>query len=80
MIITSGTIRQIRRRLQMSQVAFARFLSISTRTVVRWELGDSSPTGLYRQHVLRLKEMLDTGELSELRKKIRESHRKDTKE
>jgi len=38
-------ITQMRDRLGLSRAEFARLLGVDTRTVYRWEAGESTPTG-----------------------------------
>ena len=38
-------IAKIRKRLKLSQAAFAKFLNISISTIQKWEQGEKKPTG-----------------------------------
>ncbi len=42
-------IAAIRKRLRLSQAAFARFLNISPSTIRQWEIGTKQPSGACRK-------------------------------
>ncbi|MCC8028573.1 MAG: helix-turn-helix domain-containing protein [Lachnospiraceae bacterium] len=43
--ISSGEIRAIRKKLNLTQAAFAEFVCVSKKTVERWESGKENVTG-----------------------------------
>jgi DNA-binding XRE family transcriptional regulator len=51
---TAARLRAYRSRHAITQEELARRLGCTARTVRRWEEGDASPTGLYKQAVERL--------------------------
>jgi transcriptional regulator with XRE-family HTH domain len=50
----AARLRAYRSRHAITQEELARRLGCTARTVRRWEEGDASPTGLYKQAVERL--------------------------
>jgi transcriptional regulator with XRE-family HTH domain len=50
----AARLRAYRSRHDITQEELARRLGCTARTVRRWEEGDASPTGLYKQAVERL--------------------------
>jgi len=57
--MSADQIRALRRKLAFSQVAFARLLVVSPKTVQSWEQGHRSPTG----SACRLLQLLESPEL-----------------
>ncbi len=56
----SKEIKNIRQNiLKLTQEEFSQLLSVSTKTISRWESGESEPTGLSLQNLLKLKEVVD---------------------
>ena len=53
-------IARLRRKLKLSQAAFARFINTSVRTVQKWEQGAKKPTGT----ALKLLHIIDEKGLS----------------
>ncbi|MCS7053908.1 MAG: helix-turn-helix domain-containing protein [Ignavibacterium sp.] len=49
--------------LKLSQEQFARLLDVSVKTVSRWEKGEASPTGLYEEKLLKLREIINNQNL-----------------
>lgn len=58
---TPAAIRALRRRLGLTQAAFAARLGCSTQAVSFWERGTRAPTGLYALAVRRLLEEANAG-------------------
>lgn len=52
--LTPDTIRDLRRRLGLSQPAFAVRLGVSVQAVRHWEQGLRTPTGLYAKALREL--------------------------
>ncbi len=53
---TENPIRNLRRRLEMTQEEFAHTLGITVSTVNRWENGHASPSKLARACIAKLSE------------------------
>ncbi len=63
-MITPDYIRKIRTEiLKLSQEQFAALLSVSVKTISRWENGEASPTGLYADKLKKVKEIIDNPNL-----------------
>lgn len=52
---SAGEIKEIRKKLQMTQVAFAMLMGVSKKTVEAWEAGQNIPNGAS----LRLLSLMD---------------------
>jgi len=50
----SEDIKKLRQALNLSQEKFARELGVTTGTVLRWELGRTSPSPLAQEKLVRL--------------------------
>ncbi|MBU2584821.1 MAG: helix-turn-helix domain-containing protein [Bacteroidetes bacterium] len=68
----SNEIKNIRQNiLKLSQEEFSQLLSVSTKTISRWENGESEPTGLSLQNLLKLKSVInDKNSLDTLKKTL----------
>lgn len=58
--MTKEEIRQIRKRLGISQELFARVLGVSSPCLQRWEYGLSSPTYIHNDIMLQIRMHMDT--------------------
>lgn len=50
------TIKQIRSKQEMTQVTFAKFMGVSTKTVEAWEAGQNQPNGPARRILAMLQQ------------------------
>ncbi len=67
----SDEIKNIRQNvLKLTQEEFSQLLSVSTKTISRWESGESDPTGLSLQNLLKLKEVINDRETFKTLKNI----------
>lgn len=56
----SAQISEMRKRLQLSRSEFAKLLGVDTRTIYRWENGESVPSGSAEAALLGINQALRT--------------------
>ena len=58
-VVTKEEIKKIRKEdLKISQEHFARLLSVSLKTIVRWEKGTAKPSGASKEALVKLKTVI----------------------
>jgi transcriptional regulator with XRE-family HTH domain len=63
-MLSPEEIRRIRTEvLKLSQEQFAALLSVSAKTISRWENGEATPTGLYEEKLKKIKDVIDNPSL-----------------
>lgn len=58
-MMTKEEIRQIRKRLGISQELFARVLGVSSPCLQRWEYGKSSPTYIHNDIMIQIRKHMN---------------------
>jgi len=60
--ITPDEIRAVRKRLELTQAEFARYIAVSRDTVASWEAGRSRPFGPVQILIRQIQAQLDVTE------------------